>query len=486
MKERHIVTIDLGSSKFALAVAKQEADDIQVIYYDEMPASGMSRGAVFNETTAAEAVRALKEKAENELGLSITHAAVNLPRYEVKEISCQSSMELDPDKAITLENVRDLMEEAKQNCVIEDPDKYVVYDAVSQSFSDGEVFQIRESEIVGLEREHIEGNFKIFVGRKSGQKRIDSVFSKTGITPFFFFPAQGTARAVLSDSEMETGVALVEIGAGVSSVTIYTDGILRCYGSIPFGGKVITSDIKQECSIGEHLAENIKKGYGMCMPGKLLNLSEKKLQIRNKSTGADKQIPVRKLSEIIDDRMGEIVDAVLYLIQESCLYDEIRNGIVLTGGCAELGNIANKFNDMSGLATKIGYPISRFGYTSGCAGIHDPAAAATTGLLIEAIRTTRISYATPGSQRKTYTSPWERAEQRAGAGQQERTAEESGATLEESGTRNEGNTGAQTADGNSKGENGRNKGKGVEPVKPKRKHSIFDKIGTLFSEEDEV
>lgn len=408
MEERYIVTIDLGSSKFAITVARQEGVNIQVVYYDETQAGGMSRGSVFNETHTAEALRRLKEKAEESLGITITHAAVNLPRYDIRQLTRQEKMVLDPDTAITEEDIRSLIGIAKNSCTVEDEERYMVYDAVAQSFSDGEEFQIKEEDIVGLERESIEGNFRIFVGRKSGQKRINSVFAKVGITPFFFFPAKGTANAVLSKAEMETGVALVEIGAGVTSVTVFTDGVLRSYGSFPFGGNIITSDIKQECGIGERLAENIKKGYGICMPEMLVNLAEKKLQIRGTSTGADKQISVKHLSEVVSARVGEIIDAALYIIQESGLYDNLRSGIVVTGGCSGIANIANYFNEKSGLAVKVGYPAPRYTYASGCDGIHEPAAAASAGLLMDAVAGTGISFAGARKQVPDFTAPWER------------------------------------------------------------------------------
>jgi len=496
MEERYIVTIDLGSSKFAITVARQEGVNVQVVYYDETPAGGMSRGSVFNETQTAAALKALKEKAEEALGITITHAAVNLPRYDVRGINNQAMMDLNPDEAITTEDVKALMEIAMKTCEFEDEDKYVVYDAVAQSFSDGEEFQIKENDIVGLERERIEGFFKIFVGRKSGQKRINSVFTKVGITPFFYFPALGTANAVLSKAEMETGVALVEIGAGVTSVTVFTGGILRSFGSFPFGGNIITSDIKQECGNGESLAENIKKGYGICMPEKLVSLSDKKLQIRSTSTGADKQISVKHLSEVITARMEEIIDAALYLIQESNLFDDLRSGIVVTGACAGLANIANFFNEKSGLPTKIGFPVPHYSYASGCEGIHEPGAAASVGLLIEAIASTNLSYAGTKQVQRTYTPAWERVA-KAPEPAQTKPVEEIKADIfnqHEEEVEEPEKIDAKTAEKirkeeerKRKEEDKKRKAEEKAAAKAAKKGSgIFSKIGTLFNEEDEI
>ena len=108
------------------------------------------------------------------------------------------------------------------------------------------------------------------------------------------------AKTVLTEEDRQSGVALVDIGAGVTSVAIYQGGIMRSYVAIPFGGKTITGDIRTECSISEDLAEKIKLKFGACMPGKLASLSEKVLQIR--LTEPYKEVTVKYISEVIDAR----------------------------------------------------------------------------------------------------------------------------------------------------------------------------------------
>jgi len=393
MEERYIVAIDLGTATLAISVARVENGSMKVVYYKEYEAEGMEKSSVFNQSSVSRVLIQAKSEAEEALGITITHAAVNMPRYAISEITSQSEMNRDPDTPIGNEDIQALMTNAKSSCELNDPEMDVVYDAVAQSYSDGEDFQIREEDILGLEREHIEGNFKIFVGKKTGLRRIDTVFDKAGIIPVKFFTADTTARAVLNKAAMETGVALVEIGAGVTSVSIYIDNVMRYYSSIPFGGKIITADIKQECGISEKLAENIKKGYGICIPNRLQNLGEKTLQIRSLSGGNDKQISVKYLSEIVTARMTEIVDAVLYKIQESQLADDLRSGIIITGGGANLTNCANLFLEMSGYTTKLGYPLTRFSTVGECEGIHETSAATSIGMLMAAWNASTLNYA---------------------------------------------------------------------------------------------
>lgn len=214
-----------------------------------------------------------------------------------------------------------------------------------------------------------------------------------------YFLPMSTADAVLSDGEKESGVALIEIGAGVTSLTIYQNKILRYYFAIPFGGKSITTDIKFECGFTENLAENIKLAFGACMPEKLQNMSEKVLQINDYDAGTPRILPVKYLSEIITARTEEIIDAILFKIQESGYADNLRSGIVLSGGCANMINCSNLIKQMSGYNVRIGYPRTKKLSSSGCPGINETGAAASVGMLLLAAADTHIDCASEKQQR---------------------------------------------------------------------------------------
>jgi cell division protein FtsA len=160
---------------------------------------------------------------------------------------------------------------------------------------------------------------------------------------------------------------------------------MRHYASIPFGGKNITQDIKSELQITERLAENIKMAFGACMPEKLLNMSEKVLHIIDKNSTQDKQVAVKYLSEIITARVKEIVEAVLYEIQESGLAEHLRCGIVVTGGTARTANLCSLINEMSGYNVRIGYPKNDIaGYAID--GTHETSATTILGLVNAALK----------------------------------------------------------------------------------------------------
>jgi len=385
MEERYIASVDLGSSKIALTVAKIYGDDIQILYYKERPSDGIRNSAVFNPEKASAPIREAIAEAEQELRIKILQVVVGLPRCDVRqEVSQAKVARVNPEESITAEEVEALKSLAQDEYPLQDPKNDELYGAIAQSFSDDENFQLIENDIVGVISESFEGNFKLFIGKKSHVKTIDKVFNNLGIAiARKYFTPDVTAKSVLTSDEMAGGVALVDFGGGATSVTIYQGRILRYYASIPFGGKVITYDICNECSISKHLAENIKLAFGACQPDRLQNLGEKIIQIEDEDMGGFKQIPVQYLSEIITARQREIIEAILWFIQESGLADNLRNGVVITGGGANMANLANYIKELSGYNVRKGLPRHLFS-ASGCEGINETSATSSLGMILAA------------------------------------------------------------------------------------------------------
>ncbi|MGM9747652.1 MAG: cell division protein FtsA [Candidatus Cryptobacteroides sp.] len=381
MDERHIVAIDLGTSKFALSVAKVSGDDVQIIYYRETPAEGIRNSRVFNPKKVSIALGTAISTAESELGIKIRQVIVGKPKYDIRQVTAQMQVERNENECITEEEIANMKSDALETYPLEDPDHDELFGAVAQSFSDGEEFQLVENDIIGMACPKIEGNFKVFIGKSSAVSGIEKAFNLIGVkVAKQYFTPDYTAKAVLYDAEMENGVALIDFGAGATSLSIYYGNVMRYYAAIPFGGDTITKDIKSECTISEQLAENIKLAFGACMPDKLQSLSEKVIQINSNSAAPVKQLSVKYLSEIITARVKEIIDAILYEIQQSGFADSLKSGIVLTGGCANLVNCSNYVKEISGYNVRTGYPKHLFS-ASGCEGVYDSSAAVIIGMM---------------------------------------------------------------------------------------------------------
>lgn len=387
MEERYIASVDLGTSKLAVCVARIQDQNVEVIYYKESPSLGIRYSYVLIPGKVKEEVRKAISEAQQALRIKIQQVIVGLPRWYVRQETASASMTRpEPDDLIQESEIKALKSMALESYPLEDSTKEVIYGAVAQSFSTEDSINEPENDIVGMAAETLEGNFKVFIGNRRYSSNIDSVFNDLGIAiaKKYFTPGI-TAKAVLKSEQMENGVALIDIGAGVSSVTIFKDKIMRFYAAIPFGGNSVTNDIKSECNFSFEFAENIKKAYGACMPNKLSSLGEKSIQIVDEDGNTTAQVSVKYISEIITARMKEIIEALLFRIQESGFASEedLRAGVVVTGGGAELVNCANYIKELSGYTVKVGRPRKLFS-CEGCPEASETSAATSMGMILSA------------------------------------------------------------------------------------------------------
>ena len=387
MEERYIASVDLGTSKLAVCVARIQDQNVEVIYYKESPSLGIRYSYVLIPGKVKEEVRKAISESQQALRIKIQQVIVGLPRWYVRQETASASMTRpEPDDLIQESEIKALKSMALESYPLEDSTKEVIYGAVAQSFSTEDSINEPENDIVGMAAETLEGNFKVFIGNRRYSSNIDSVFNDLGIAiaKKYFTPGI-TAKAVLKSEQMENGVALIDIGAGVSSVTIFKDKIMRFYAAIPFGGNSVTNDIKSECNFSFELAENIKKAYGACMPNKLSSLGEKSIQIVDEDGNTTAQVSVKYISEIITARMKEIIEALLFRIQESGFASEedLRAGVVVTGGGAELVNCANYIKELSGYTVKVGRPRKLFS-CEGCPEASETSAATSMGMILSA------------------------------------------------------------------------------------------------------
>lgn len=358
-EERYVAIVDFGSSKISLCVCETvNASPAEVLFKEELPSEGISRGNILNPQKVAAPLKELIDKAEEQTGLKINEVVANLPRWNVKtqSISQRNSRNenrgyINQEEIISLKDMASDQLRSKLNKNTE-----ILYGILAQSYSTDDFIQVNESEIIGSSSSFLEGHFIGFIGAKKYKDNIDRVFHELGISACCYeFTPICYPECLLRAEEMDRGVALVEIGSEATSVAIYHKGALRAYSSFPFAGRVISEDIHTECNISEKLAENIKLGYGFCTPERLQTLSDKTLKIESPS-GDYQQLPVKYLSEIISCRMTEIINSVMYLIGESGYADKLRSGIVLSGGGSLIHCCCSLVSNMTGLPCRIAYP----------------------------------------------------------------------------------------------------------------------------------
>ena len=169
-------------------------------------------------------------------------------------------------------------------------------------------------------------------------------------------------KALLDKDEINEGVCLVDIGGGTTDVAIFLDGIIRHTAVIPFGGNVITKDIKSGIQILEKQAEMLKIKFGSAMSSSTKeNVIVSIPGLRGKNP---KEVSVKNLSSIIEARMKEIIELVNHQIQSSGYQDSLMTGIVITGGGSQLRNLHQLVSYITGKEVRIGLPNEYLGSDS--------------------------------------------------------------------------------------------------------------------------
>ena len=246
--------------------------------------------------------------------------------------------------------------------------------------------QTEIKEPIGMYGNRLEANFHVVVGQVASIRNIHRciVSADIGVDDVCLEPI-ASAKAVLSQEEKEAGVALIDIGGGTTDLAIFKDGIIRHTSVIPFGGNIITEDVKEGCSIIEKQAELLKVKFGSAWPGE--NKENEVVSIPGLRGREPKEVTLKTLSKIIHARVVEIIEAVFAEIKRYGQDEQKKKliaGIVITGGGSQLKHLKQVVEYITGMDTRIGYPNEHLAGNSSDE-IASPLYATAVGLLMEAI-----------------------------------------------------------------------------------------------------
>lgn len=349
------VGLDIGTTKIVAMIGRRnEYGKLEILGNGKAKSLGVHRGVVTNITQTIESIKLAVEDAENQAGIQIKSVVVGIAGQHIRSLQHsdyiirQNSDEVIDDKDIDMliKNVHNLVMLPGEEIIHVLPQEYKV-DAQSE---------IREPR--GMYGSRLEANFHIVVGQMASIKNIGRCVKNTNLSVAdITLEPLASAEAVLSQEEKEAGVVLVDIGGGTTDVAIFKDGIIRHTAVIPFGGNVITEDIKEGCSIIEKQAELLKIKFGSAWPGE--NKENEIVSIPGLRGREPKEISLKNLSKIIHARVVEIIEQVYQEIKNYG-YDENKKkliaGIVLTGGGSQLKHIKQLVEFVTGMDTRIGYP----------------------------------------------------------------------------------------------------------------------------------
>lgn len=380
-----VVGLDIGTTKIACLVGrKNEHGKIEILSVGQTESIGVTRGVVANiEKTVSsikEAVRLAEENiTEGKLNIKVVNVGIagqHIRSLQHRGIYTRKNIEDDEISQIDIDN---LIEDMYQ--LVMKPGEEIIH-VLPQEYIVDQEQGIKDP--IGMSGVRLEANFHIITGQVSAAKNIQKCVTKSGLeVDEIILEPIASSESVLSEEEKEAGVVLVDIGGGTTDIAIFQDGIIRHSAVIPFGGNVITEDIKEGCTIMKKQAEKLKVKFGSALASE--SQDNEIVCIPGLRGRAPKEISIKNLANIIQARMEEIIGHVHYEIQNSGYEKKLIGGIVVTGGGSQLKHITQLFEYVTGMDARIGYPNEHLAATANFDILTSPKYATGIGLVIKGL-----------------------------------------------------------------------------------------------------
>ena len=349
------VGLDIGTTKIVAMIGRRnEYGKIELLGTGKAKSLGVHRGVVNNITQTIQSIQMAVDEAIAVSGIKIDEAVVGIAGQHIR--SLQHSDYITRPNAEDVIDEDDLEQLEKQvHKLVMLPGEEIIHVLPQEFKVDG---QPEIAQPVGMYGGRLEANFHVVVGQVSSIRNVGRCIKSAGLNlAGITLEPLASAEAVLSIEEKEAGVALIDIGGGTTDLAIFKNGIIRHTAVIPFGGNVITEDIKEGCSIIEQQAELLKTKFGSAWPGE--NKDNEIVSIPGLRGREPKEITLKNLSKIIHARVVEIIEQV-FLEIKNYGHEEPKKkliaGIVLTGGGANLKHLKQLVEYITGMDTRIGYP----------------------------------------------------------------------------------------------------------------------------------
>ena len=344
MNKSYIVAVDIGSSEVVVAVgslAEGGAVNVETIVTEHT--EGMAAGLVDNSQLVTDALRRALARAEEQAGIAITEAYVSISG---KFVRCARYTDYvfvkDAENRISQLDLTALHEERMSNVKAADGETIMDFFPLCYKSDAG----VEMKNPVGCYSKQLSSTYNFILCENMAKDRLRRVFLDAHVkVRGLYAGAAVVADSVVNSEEKEEGVAIVDIGSGVTDVAIYYGGVLCYIASIPMGGSALNTDIRiYDGHIPPRYIENLKRELGSAV----VSLTpDEVIQVRSRNRTI-KSILRLNLASVIEARMTDIAEYVWSEIREAGYAKKLGAGIVITGGVADLANVANLFQQVTG------------------------------------------------------------------------------------------------------------------------------------------
>jgi len=358
MAKELIVGLDIGTTKVCAIVGQRnENGKINILGVGSQPSmGGVMRGEVTNVARTVEAIKGAIANASKVSNVEIANVLVGIAGEHIRSFQ-QSGVRIrhNAEIEISKSELQEMNKEQFRTAI--DPGSKILHAFPQEYIIDSKQVTMAPEGMMGSK---LECKYHVITGRMNAAKTIVKCVEDAGLSAAdIVVEPIASAFAVLTEEELQTGIAIVDIGGGTTDLAIFYGGKIRHTAVIPFGGEIITQDIVEAFSILPKQAELIKVKYGHALPeGTRSNVI---ITVPGIGDRKPKQILEKNLAYVINARMKEILGLVNDEIKISGYKDKLNLGVVLTGGGAQLKDISNLAEFVLSCEAKIGMPDPHLG-----------------------------------------------------------------------------------------------------------------------------
>ncbi len=374
-----VVGLDIGTSKVLAMVAEMLPQDgnaaatLRVVGMGQSATAGMRRGVVVDIEATVQSIQAALKEAELMADCRITRVITGITGSHIRGQNSEGMVAIK-DREVTQSDVNRVIETAKavniptdQRLLLVEPQEFII---------DGQ--EVKEP--VGMSGIRLETKVHIVTGAQTAAENVIKCVRRCGLeVDAVVLHPLASSHAVLTEDEKELGVVLVDVGAGVTDVAIYTGGSIRHTAIIPIAGELITSDIAMALRTPTKDAEDIKIEHGVAK--QLLAGVDERLEVPGLGDRGPRMLSRQALAGVIEPRVEEIFSLVQQVVRDSGYEEVLSSGVVITGGAALMPGMVELGEDIFLKPVRLGLP-QYIGPLSDM--VRSPRNTTAMGLLVEA------------------------------------------------------------------------------------------------------
>lgn len=387
-KERHIVALDIGSTKTCALIAEQGDDgSLKFAAFGAAESKGWRKGQIVNLDLAVTSIRRAVEEAETIVGVPVESALIGVAGGHVRGVNSRGGITVGArPRDIQRDDVRRAIETARGVTLPED--REVLHVLPQEFFLDAQD-NIRDA--IGMVGQRLEANVHIVTASGTATQNIVTAVNRAGVrVDDTVLEPLASAECCLTQDERELGCCLLDIGGGTTELIGYTGGVVRHTSAVPVGGDHFTNDLAVGLRTPIPEAEKIKRENACAFPELLTD--DLAIEIASVGDRPPRTVFTRMLSDIVGPRAQELLMLVRDELRRGGLESQIPAGIVLTGGGSQMRGLVELAERMFNLPVRISSPRGLEGMS---AEVSRPEYATAVGLVLYGARTRRLAGARP-------------------------------------------------------------------------------------------